>query len=240
MPPGIRPVPWTVNGSVPRPSSSTVAPSTRRASRTGPIGRTRAWTSPSKVTRPSASAATGGRKRITVPASPQSTWAPRSNVAGVTTQSGVSDAVRGGVLDAAPRSRRAWAIRSVSRDRSGRRSRDGPLASAARTRKRLVRDLLPGRATSASTGRVAAGADHPADSASDAACDGSGEGIVRLGCRQLGLAAGGVGRVAGPPAWRAWRCASRSHRQARRGRPAPACPRCRRWRAGGHRAGRGS
>ena len=93
-PPGIRPVPWTVNGSVPRPSSSTGAPRARSASSTGPIGRTRACASPSNVTGPSASAATGGRKRITVPARPQSTWAPPRRVAGVTTQSARSAVVR--------------------------------------------------------------------------------------------------------------------------------------------------
>ena len=43
-----------------------------------PIGRSRARGSPSKRIGPSASAATGGRKRITVPARPQSTGPPRS------------------------------------------------------------------------------------------------------------------------------------------------------------------
>ena len=60
-----------------RPSTS--APSARSASSSGPIGRSRARGSPSNLTGPSASAATGGTNRITVPASPQSTSAsPRS------------------------------------------------------------------------------------------------------------------------------------------------------------------
>ena len=74
-PPGRPPEPTTVNGSRPRPSSSIRAPRARRASSTGAIGRLRACGSPSKDTRPAASAATGGRNRITVPASPQSTVA---------------------------------------------------------------------------------------------------------------------------------------------------------------------
>ena len=42
---------------------------------TSATGRSRMWGSPSKPTCPVASAATGGRNRITVPASPQSTAA---------------------------------------------------------------------------------------------------------------------------------------------------------------------
>src|SRR5690348_6640280 len=97
---------------------------------------------------------------------------------------------------------------NVSRERNGRRSRDGPLASAARTRKRLVSDLLPGRTTSASTGPGAAGTDQsPSAGAVDVALSdgsggrvdrtGSGEGIVGLRRGELGLATGGTRRVLG-------------------------------------------
>ena len=65
-------MPCRVNGSR---SPSIRAPSARSASSTVPIGRSRARGSPSKRTGPSASAATGGTKRMTVPASPQSTVA---------------------------------------------------------------------------------------------------------------------------------------------------------------------
>ena len=47
------PVPSTTTGSVPRPPSSNATPRVRRASSTGPIGRTRACGSPSNSTRPS-------------------------------------------------------------------------------------------------------------------------------------------------------------------------------------------
>ena len=69
-PPGSAPVAATVNGSR---SPSMRAPSALSASSTVPIGRSRARGSPSKRTGPSASAAAGGTKRMTVPASPQST-----------------------------------------------------------------------------------------------------------------------------------------------------------------------
>ncbi len=65
--------PTTVNGRVPRSSSSISTPRPRRPCRTSCIGRVRACGSPSKITGPSASAATGGTNRITVPARPQST-----------------------------------------------------------------------------------------------------------------------------------------------------------------------
>ncbi|OLT17277.1 hypothetical protein BJF80_03740 [Serinicoccus sp. CUA-874] len=60
--------PLTTKGRVPWPSSLISAPSARNPSRTGPTGRARAEWCPSKRTGPSASAATGGTKRITVPA----------------------------------------------------------------------------------------------------------------------------------------------------------------------------
>ena len=67
------PVPCTLNGSAPRPSSST---STPRARSDSDGRRHRARRAPARrrrsATGPTASAATGGRKRISVPASPQS------------------------------------------------------------------------------------------------------------------------------------------------------------------------
>ena len=75
-------------------------------SSTGAIGRLRACGSPSKATGPSASAATGGRNRITVPASPQSTVASPRSVAGRDQPVGRLGVVAGDVLD---RRRRASA-----------------------------------------------------------------------------------------------------------------------------------
>src|SRR6478736_6797731 len=91
-PPRTEPVPSTTIGSVPRPPSSNATPRVRRASSTGPIGRTRACGSPSNSTRPYARAAAGGRNRMTVPASPTSTWTPPRRVSGGrTTQSATAE-----------------------------------------------------------------------------------------------------------------------------------------------------
>ena len=88
-----RPVPWIVNGIRPRPPSSTRRPRPGAGRRSGSPSGVRARTrSPSKLTGPSASAATGGRNRMTVPASPVSTCAPCSGP-GVTTQSAPSSAI---------------------------------------------------------------------------------------------------------------------------------------------------
>ena len=78
VPPGTEPVPRTVKGRAPRPSSSTVTPSPRSAEITSPTGRERMCGSPSNATLPEDRPATGGTNRITVPASPQSTAASRS------------------------------------------------------------------------------------------------------------------------------------------------------------------
>lgn len=61
-----------------------------------------------------------------------------------------------------PSARSAATIRSVSRDRSARRTIDGESASAAKGNARLVSDFEPGSATVASTGRDAVGAGHHA------------------------------------------------------------------------------
>ena len=73
VPPRIAPRPSTVNGTAPRPPSSMRAPSSRSATRIGPTGRCLARASPSKWTSAEVSAATAGRKRMTVPALPTST-----------------------------------------------------------------------------------------------------------------------------------------------------------------------
>ena len=71
---------WTLKGRV---SPSMRAPRSRSASSTAPMGRTRASGSPSKKTVPDAVTATGGTKRMTVPARPQLTEPP-VNGCGVT------------------------------------------------------------------------------------------------------------------------------------------------------------
>ncbi len=87
-PPRTEPVPRISNGRAPRPSSTTSTPRVRRAASTSPIGRERMCGSPSKATVPLDRPAAGGTNRITVPASPQSTCASRSNRPGATDQSG--------------------------------------------------------------------------------------------------------------------------------------------------------
>ena len=88
---------------------------------------------------------------MTVPARPVSITPPVSGP-GVTSQSSPSS------LIAAPRARKASAISSVSRARSGATIREGPSASAANTSTRLVRDLDPGRPMRATIGARARGA----------------------------------------------------------------------------------
>ena len=100
------------------------------------------------------SPATGGTNRITVPARPQSTAASRSKLPGVTAQSSPE------VSTAEPRAVSAAAISVVSRERSARRTTEGPSAIAASTSARLVSDLEPGRRDDGRDGRVARGAGH--------------------------------------------------------------------------------
>jgi hypothetical protein len=152
-PPRTAPAPCTVNGSAPRPPSSISTPRWRKAARSGAIGRLRAYGSPSIATSPFASAATGGRNRITVPASPTFTCAGPASSPGSTCQSSPSSPMP------APRSRRPSAISPVSRLCSGRWTHTGSAASAARMSARLVMDLEPGSSTVASTGAGATGAD---------------------------------------------------------------------------------
>src|SRR5688500_7710877 len=151
------------------------------------MGRPRAARSPSNWTGTDARAATGGRKRITVPASPHSSRVLPLSGPGVMSQSGALARSPVASWTPIPRARSASAISSVSRERSGRRSREVPLAKAANTRNRLVSDLLPRRTTVASTGLSTAGAGQ------------SGEGIVRVARGQLGLAPGRLRGVLGLP-----------------------------------------
>ena len=89
--------PRTVNGSAPRPSSSTATPSVaqRRAAPRRSAGCARAGRRRRRPA-PSASAATGGTNRITVPARPQSTVGAAGRTApGVTIQSSPAVSTRG-------------------------------------------------------------------------------------------------------------------------------------------------
>jgi hypothetical protein len=151
-PPSTAPPPRTVKGSSPRPPSSMSTPSWRSASSTGRIGRSRARRSPSNTVGPAASAATGGRKRITVPARPQSTVAGPRRAPGDTSQPSSTSAT------SAPSAESPPAISWVSRARNGRRSRVGRSARAASTSARLVSDFEPGSSTTASRGSTATGA----------------------------------------------------------------------------------
>ena len=99
------------------------------------------------------SAATGGTKRMTVPALPTSTFVSWPAQPGLT-----SHACGSPVSTWAPRACSAPAISRVSLARSGCRTWAGPAASAASTSARLVIDLEPGSRTWARTGPAACGA----------------------------------------------------------------------------------
>ena len=149
----ILPRPWTVNGSVLSPSTS--MPKARSDAIVVAIGRSRARGSPSKVTAASLSAASGGTKRMTVPASPQSMeMSPGALGPGVTSHASSPWAM------SAPNAVSASAISLVSRATSGWRSTDGESARDANTSIRLVSDLEEGKLTRASTGRSGVGAGH--------------------------------------------------------------------------------
>src|SRR4051794_22594243 len=209
-PPRTLPAPRTVKG---RRSPSTTTPRDLSAVSTSPTGRARMWGSPSNATGPSASPATGGTNRVTVPARPQSTSVCPVRRPGVTAQSSPE------VSTGTPSDVRASAISRVSRDRRAPRTTAGASASAPSTRARLVSDLLPGSDTSPCTGPRARGTGHGrlVDGAllTGAAYRGSvgragrdrsaevGLGDPRLGPRltrqHLGLAAYVLGRATGPP-----------------------------------------
>ena len=216
VPPRTDPVPRTVNGSAPRPSSSISTPSARSAVSTSPIGRLRMCGSPSNGDRARRTApATGGTNRITVPASPQSTSASPANAAGVTVQSSPL------VSTVAPSAVSAVAISGCRATAAARRTTEGPSASAARTSARLVSDLLPGSVTTACTGASARGAGQ-----------GSAVRVVvtRKGYRRSRSARSGPLRAwprAGRRGRGAWPRGARPSRPGGPARPRPACPRCR-------------
>ena len=124
------------------------------------IGRRRAEASPSNPTGPSASAATGGMNRMTVPASPQSIDVPPESSPGVTRRSGPNGLSAGTSSMRTPSERSASIMSAESRECSGARSSDGPSASAASTSSRLVRLFEPGRRMDAASGPRAVGASH--------------------------------------------------------------------------------
>src|SRR5689334_1507857 len=129
---------------------------------------------------------------MTVPASPQSTSAgPRSGV-GVIVQSSVS------VSMPTPRACRAPAMSTESRDRSARRTTEGPSERAARTRARLVRDLEPGSRTVVVIGAAADGAGHRAGGARpEGVAGGRGRAPVTRGGPRAGGAPAGDSRAGG-------------------------------------------
>ena len=150
-PPGRSDRPVIAKGS---PSPSTSAPRTAKASRMTVIGRAYACSSPSKRTGPSASRASAGRKRSTVPARPQSMVAPPvKETGGITCHWSPLSSTR------TPRARNPSRISRVSRASRPLRITEGPSPSAASTRARLVWDLEPGTLTVARTGASADGAD---------------------------------------------------------------------------------
>src|SRR5215217_8784220 len=119
------------------------------------MGRAYACWSPSNRTVPSAKAATGGTKRITVPARPQSIVPPALNdVGGVTCHWSALSSMR------TPRVRNASLISWVSRASRPPVITDGPVASAAKINARFVSDLEAGRTTVAVIGAGASGAAH--------------------------------------------------------------------------------
>ena len=186
VPPATDPCPRTVNGN-PSPSIST--PSSRNPLSRGAIGRERACSSPSNVTadepcadEPNADdprAASGGTKRSTVPARPQSMRACGPGLSSPLTANSVpSPLMRRPSVLSAP------IIRSVSRLRSAPEMRDGPdctAASAARISARLVIDFDPGTMTVACTGPEAGGAGQWFTALSCPAPDFAGWGIVAVG-----------------------------------------------------------
>ena len=153
VPPARSGRPVTVNGRPsPSPSAVTSAPRSRSAPSSGCIGRAYACASPSKATGPSASRASGGTNRITVPARPQSTVPPLNPAGGVTRHPSADSSTT------TPRARSASRISCVSRASRPLTMVEGPLASAASTSARLVSDFEPGTVTVAVTGTGACGA----------------------------------------------------------------------------------
>lgn len=153
-----------VNGRVLEPPSSIVTPSWVRASRVVPMGLRLAEASPSRCVAPATSAATGGINRITVPARPQSIKALTGaglEGKGSTRKSGPNVPSPSTAVMVTPRLRRASTMSAVSLECRGRITREGPVASAARTNSRFVSDFDPGRLTACRRGWARWGAGHP-------------------------------------------------------------------------------
>ena len=153
-PPRTLPCPCTLTGSPPVGLASIRTPSSLQRPSSGASGRSRARGSPSKVTVPSASAATGeeahdraGQAHVDVGRSGQ--WA----------RAAPSTAPRPLWRRGQPMARSPAAISSVSRARSGRRRVVGPTQIARGRERRAVIDLEPGTRTDACTGENAVGAD---------------------------------------------------------------------------------
>ena len=139
-PPGSEPVPCTVNGMAPRPPSSMTAPSSRSAAMIAPTGRWAARGSPWNPTATLPSAATGGTKRITVPALPTSTLVSLAGPAGGDQPGPAGRRCPPGRPGRAAR----WPSAACPWPAAGAGPRPGPAASAASTSARLVIDLEPG------------------------------------------------------------------------------------------------
>src|SRR5699024_7627669 len=128
------------------------------------IGRTRACSSPSRTTSRPVSAATGGTKRMTVPASPQSMligsveFARWADDAASDRSIGSMWSTSASSSMTAPSPRKASIISSVSRLRSQPLRSESAWARAARMRHRFVSDLDPGTETVAVMPDAAAGA----------------------------------------------------------------------------------
>src|SRR5947209_12259433 len=123
------------------------------------MGRARACSSPSNPTTESASAASGGTKRRTVPARPQSTVA-----SGAGAMRPLTVRSEPGPSTSRPRVRSAPIIRAVARLRSAPVIVEVPCpcaaAGPASSNARLVCDFEPGTVTLARTGALACGAVH--------------------------------------------------------------------------------
>ena len=153
-PPASDPVPRTANGMAPRPPSSMTAPSSRSAARMGATGRWEARASPWNSTVAAVSAATGGTKRITVPALPTSTRVPPAGRPGVTRQVPAGRSIGAGVDAGAQRGQRPGhqqRVPGVQRagDRAGPVGERGedqrPVGHGLRARQRHARPHRAGR-----------------------------------------------------------------------------------------------
>ena len=134
--------------------TANLTPSVLSASRISLIGRSRARGSPSKSTRPSASAATAGTKRITVPARPQSTDAGPVKPCG-TIRRPPPDSSMVVPIDVS-----AETISRVSRASSAPVTVDGPVGQCREQHRPVGDRLRAGHDDSRRTGEVANGASH--------------------------------------------------------------------------------